>query len=519
MAALASRKVMIRPTLFCPIFHSLSFFTTSSPSSTKPPLPTLQPSHDAELISSILIQHHNPFHAMESSLQLHGISLSSHLLHQTLLRLSHFSKIALSFFSWALQTHHCRPSIDVAFFDLMIDILGKVHQFDVAWQLIIQMQALNLKPQSSTFLILIRRLIAAGFTRQAIRAFDDMPTFTECNPCLDEFVYVLDTLCKYGYVRVAMEVFNKRKWGFDLGVKVYTVLMHGWCKLRRVDKAEGLLREMVEKGIEPNVVCYNILLDGICRKASLHPDDRFERTIRAADKVFDEMRARGIEPDVTSYSIVLHVCSRAHKPDLTLDRLEMMKDRGISPSVVTYTSVVKCLSSCGRMEEAEKLLDEMVRNGVTPSAATYNCFFKEFKGRKDAEKALNLYRKMKKEGACVPSLHTYNILVQMFVKFNKMEIVEEIWNDMKETGAGPDLDSYTVLIHGLIEKEKWKEACQYFVQMIEKGLLPQKVTFETLYRGLIQADKLRTWRRLKKKLDEESMSFGSDNKMPSTVPL
>ncbi|KAL2941814.1 hypothetical protein RDABS01_030164 [Bienertia sinuspersici] len=91
-----------------------------------------------------------------------------------------------------------------------------------------------------------------------------------------------------------------------------------------------------------------------------------------------------------------------------------------------------------------------------------------------------------------------------------MEVVEEIWNDMKEAGAGPDLDSYTVLIHGLVEKEKWKEACEYFVQMIEKGFLPQKITFEMLYRGLIQADKLRTWRRLKKKLEEESISFGSE---------
>ena len=46
--------------------------------------------------------------------------------------------------------------------------------------------------------------------------------------------------------------------------------------------------------------------------------------------------------------------------------------------------------------------------------------------------------------------------------------------------------------------------------MIEKGLLPQKDTFETFYKGLIQSDMLRTWRRLKKKLDEESIAFGSE---------
>ncbi|KAK9922070.1 hypothetical protein M0R45_030552 [Rubus argutus] len=121
---------------------------------------------------------------------------------------------------------------------------------------------------------------------------------------------------------------------------------------------------MIERGIEPNVVTYNVFLDGICRRASLHPEDRFERTIRNADKVFDEMSSRGIEPDVTSFSIVLHVYSRAHKPELSLDKLKQMRDRGICPTVATYTSVVKCLCSCGRLEDAEELLAEMARTGL-----------------------------------------------------------------------------------------------------------------------------------------------------------
>ncbi|XP_057491113.1 pentatricopeptide repeat-containing protein At2g13420, mitochondrial-like [Actinidia eriantha] len=250
--------------------------------------------------------------------------------------------------------------------------------------------------------------------------------------------------------------------------------------------------------------------DHLSSKSSLHPEDRFARTIRAAELLLDEMRERGIEPDVTSYSILLHVYSRAHKPTLSLDKLKMMKSQGICPTVATYTSVVKCLCSCGRIEDAEELLNEMVCNGVSPSAATYNCFFKEYRGRKDADTALKLYRKMKEESPHLPSIHSYNILVVMFVKLSQMEIVKEIWDDMKASGAGPDLDSYTLLIHALCEKKMWKQACQFFVEMIEKGILPQKVTFETLYRGLIQSDMLRTWRRLKKKLDEESITFGSE---------
>lgn len=395
----------------------------------------------------------------------------------------------------------------------MIDILAKVRQFDVAWQLLVEMLQRDVNPNPHTFYILIRRYVAAGMTRQAIRTFDDMEALIERKPELPDFSFLLDTLCKYGYVKIATELFNKRKLEFEPDVKTYTIVIYGWCKINRVDKGERFLQEMIDRGLEPNVVTYNVLLNGICRRSSLHPGTRFERTVKAAEDMFDEMLNRGVEPDVTSYSIVLHVYSRAHKPDLTLWKLGLMKERGICPTIVTYTSVIKCLCSCGRLADAEVLLDEMVGSGICPSAATYNCFFKEYRGRKNADGALKLYRKVKELSSStlnVLSINTYNILVGLFSRLDRMGIVQEIWNDMTENGIGPDLDSYTLLIHGLCEKQKWRQACQFFMEMIEKGILPQKVTFETLYRGLIQADMLRTWRRLKNKVEEESLKFGSE---------
>ncbi|XP_059297010.1 pentatricopeptide repeat-containing protein At2g13420, mitochondrial-like [Lycium ferocissimum] len=473
-----------------------------------PSLPQLEPSNDADLISQLLLQHHNPFHAMESSLQLNGISFTPFLINQTLLRLKHNSKIALSFFHYS-QNY----PLDTTAFNILIDILCKVHQFDVAWQLIVQMETKSVKINFTTFYLLIRRLIGSGLTRQAIRAFSEMHVF------LDEsedvvwkcyFCYLLDTLCKYGYVKVATEVFNKEKWRLELNCKVYTILIYGWCKLKNIDRAKRFFDEMLDKGIDPNVVSYNVLLNGICRRASLHPDGRSEKVIRDAEKVFDEMSERGVEPDVTSYSILLHVYSRAHKPELALEKLRVMRHKGICPNIVTYTSVIKCLCSCGRIEDAELLLEQMVSNGVTPTSVTYNCFFKEFKGRKDVDGALRLYGKMKEGSFCEPSVSTFNILLGMLLKFGRIGVARDIWDDMKDSGAGPDLDSYTLLIHGFCEKQKWKTACEFFMEMIEKGFLPQKVTFETLYRGLIQANMLRTWRRLKKRLDEESITFGSE---------
>lgn len=161
----------------------------------------MEPSPDADSLARLLIQHYNPFHAMESFLQLAGVGLSNPLVLQTLLRLRHASKVALGFFVWARDHAQYQHAADA--YDLMVDVLGRVRQFDVAWQLVIEMDQRGVGPSPRTFSVLIRRHVAAGLTRQAIRAFDDMEAFVGREPNGDEFKMLLDTLCKYGYPKVS----------------------------------------------------------------------------------------------------------------------------------------------------------------------------------------------------------------------------------------------------------------------------------------------------------------------------
>jgi len=95
---------------------------------------------------------------------------------------------------------------------------------------------------------------------------------------------------------------------------------------------ESFWNDMIAGGVEPYLATYDVLSNGICRRARLHPDVRVERMLRAADKVC-EMRDKGIEPDRTSHSIVTHVYGRVHKPQLLLDKMKMTKEMGISLSL------------------------------------------------------------------------------------------------------------------------------------------------------------------------------------------
>lgn len=82
-----------------------------------------------------------------------------------------------------------------------MDALGRARQFDAAWRLVVEAAA-DGAATPRTFAVLARRYVAAGMTRQAVRAFDDMEAFVGREPDAAEFTTLLDTLCKYKYPKV-----------------------------------------------------------------------------------------------------------------------------------------------------------------------------------------------------------------------------------------------------------------------------------------------------------------------------
>jgi pentatricopeptide repeat protein len=168
-------------------------------------LPPIAPSPAADELARLLLAHHNPFHPAESPLQLlsgGGVSLSGDLLVQILLRLRGASKLALSLLH-AARLHpsfvNTQPRSDA--YDAVVDALGRARQFDAAWRVVVDASA-DGAASPRTFAVLARRYVAAGMTRQAIRAFDDMEAFVSREPDAAEFATLLDTLCKYKYPKV-----------------------------------------------------------------------------------------------------------------------------------------------------------------------------------------------------------------------------------------------------------------------------------------------------------------------------
>ena len=62
-----------------------------------------------------------------------------------------------------------------------------------------------------------------------------------------------------------------------------------------MDNALIIFQDMLDWSIEPNIVCYNAIIDGFCK----------QRNMDNALIIFQAMLDRSIEPDVVCYSTII----------------------------------------------------------------------------------------------------------------------------------------------------------------------------------------------------------------------
>jgi pentatricopeptide repeat protein len=153
----------------------------------------------------------------------------------------------------------------------------------------------------------------------------------------------------------------------------YTVLISSYCRIgvetgcrkaarRRIYEAGRLFRRMGEKGLEPDVVTYNCLINGLCKTY------RVER----AHEVFDEMLRKGCSPNRVTYNSFVRYYSVVNEVDKAVKWMREMVARGHGGATSsTYTPIIHSLCESGRISEARQFIIEMAESGHLPREHTY----------------------------------------------------------------------------------------------------------------------------------------------------
>ncbi|CAI9105592.1 OLC1v1004544C4 [Oldenlandia corymbosa var. corymbosa] len=397
------------------------------------------------------------------------------IVHKILKRLWNHGPKALEFFK-ILDAHHSYSHSATAF-DYTIDIAGRMRDYKTLWTLVDQMKARNLGPSPKTFAIILERYVSSGKADKATDIFLSMHQHG-CPQDLNSFNAFLDVLCKAKRAEKAYNLLKLFGGRFRSDVFSYNIVTSGFCLIKRTPKALNILKEMVEKrGLEPNVMTYNIMLNGFFRAGQ----------IKEAWKFFLQMKRRKCEIDVVTYTTMVHGFGVAGDVEKSQALFDEMVQNGVLPSVATYNALIQVLCKKDNVENALSALDQMMRKGYVPNITTFNVVIRGLCHAGMMGRAVEYIDRME-DSECEPNVQTYNLVIRYYCNAGDIDKALEFFGKMGRELCLPNLDTYNILISAMFVRKRSDDlvvAAKLLIEMTERGFLPRKFNFNRVLNGLL----------------------------------
>ncbi|KAL9264778.1 Pentatricopeptide repeat-containing protein [Drosera capensis] len=120
---------------------------------------------------------------------------------------------------------------------------------------------------------------------------------------------------------------------YFIDVESYRVMILHFSAAGRVRDAYDILRAMKRKGIEPDISCYNILMEACCKEDLLKP----------AKKLWDKMFANGVTGNLKTYNILINKLVEEGQFDDAQTLLNHMLMKRVLPDANTVTPLLEGL--------------------------------------------------------------------------------------------------------------------------------------------------------------------------------
>ncbi|TQS36239.1 hypothetical protein Golomagni_03317 [Golovinomyces magnicellulatus] len=247
--------------------------------------------------------------------------------------------------------------------------------------------------------------------------------------------------------------------------------INAYMKLQRPTTAIALWDQMKERGLNPTIKTWNIMMLG-CKAVS---------DWRSSEKIWKMMLHAGLIPDTVSWSSRLHVLmdskeidmgiqvldEMGHKwvenasrkyPKLKIDEILLKEDvEGVAkPDISCVNIAVAGLLGQGKRSIANKIVEWSRKFGIKPDTTTYNTFLRFFIRNGKNQEAMSLLGRMGKAGI-EADVVTFTIILDQVLRFpgqyspeELKERVEGIFLDMEKANIRPNLPVYGRIIHQLV---------------------------------------------------------------------
>lgn len=175
------------------------------------------------------------------------------------------------------------------------------------------------------------------------------------------------------------------------------------------------------------------------------------------------MQEKGIRPDAIVFNSLLDGCAKKQAPALCEQVMEDMVAAGIIPSNHSASIMIKLYGRCRDLDKAFQIINDMPRKyGFRANNAVYTCLMSACISNGSLEKAMDLRLRMLDDGV-LPDERTYSTLLRGALRANSIEQCVMLVNaalDQKNVRASNLLEEDLVRsVLTLIQRQNEWENC------------------------------------------------------------
>lgn len=165
-------------------------------------------------------------------------------------------------------------------------------------------------------------------------------------------------------------------------------------------------------------------------------------------------------------------------------------DAGIPMVAEEYAKGITIAGRVKDVDLAVMLFSEASKKGFKTSSI-YNALMGAYMYNDKPELSQSVFRDLKSEISCGPTIVTYNILLTVFGRLTLVEHMEEIIREIDASGLPPNANTYNHIIAGYITDWRWEKMERAF-QIMESGhVKPDLNTHLLMLRGYANSGNLR----------------------------
>ncbi|PQM40474.1 pentatricopeptide repeat-containing protein [Prunus yedoensis var. nudiflora] len=280
------------------------------------------------------------------------------------------------------------------------------------------------------------------------------------NPMIELMVRILGRESQHTIASKLFDVIPIEKYSLD--VRAYTTIIHAHSRTGKYERAIDLFNKMVEIGLSPTLVTYNVMLDVY---------GKMGRSWYKILGLLEEMRSKGFEFDEFTCSTVISACGREGLLNEAKEFFAGLKSQGYVPGTVTYNALLQVFGKAGVFTEALSILKEMEDNNCPPDAVTYNELVAAYVRAGFSEEGASVLETMTQKGT-MPNAVTYTTVINAYGKAGKEEEALRLFNHMKATGCVPNVCTYNAVLGMLGKKSRPEEMIMLLCDMKASGCAP-----------------------------------------------